>query len=68
VTRTNDKKQVLAEALLDASCSAHGLDFSAANRDAVIGNVRALIDASNTVYAFALPDEIEPANVFNAAP
>lgn len=61
-------KRALAEALLCASCAAHNLDLSAANREAVINNVSALIDAFSTVHAFPLPDEVEPANIFRALP
>lgn len=68
MTEQQDGKRALAEALLGASCAAHNLDLSTANREAVINNVCALIDASGTVHAFPLPDEVEPANIFQALP
>lgn len=66
MTMRQDNKRELAEALLVASCAAHLLDLSAADREAVLNNFRALIDAYETVNAFSLPDEVEPANIFRA--
>lgn len=66
MTEKRVEQRALAEALIDASCAAHGLDLSATNREILINHVRALIDASSTVYAFLLPEDVEPANTFRA--
>jgi hypothetical protein len=63
-----DEQRAAAEALLDASCLAHGLALPEANRETVAANVLALIDAAKIVNACPLPENIEPATLFGAAP
>lgn len=68
MTEKRIEQRAIAEALIDVSCAAHGLDFSAANREIVINSVQALIHAYSTVHAFPLPEDVEPANTFRALP
>jgi hypothetical protein len=68
VMSERDGQRTAAEALLDASCLAHGLTLADANREMVAANVLALIDAAKVLDACPLPDDVEPATLFRAAP
>jgi hypothetical protein len=63
-----DEQRAAAEALLYASCLAHGLTLPEANRETVAANVLALINAAKIVNACPLSENIEPATLFRAAP
>jgi hypothetical protein len=63
-----DEQRAAAEALLYASCLAHGLTLADANRETVAANVLALIDAAKVLDACPLPEDVEPATLFRAAP
>jgi hypothetical protein len=52
------------EDLLVASLSAHGLDLSHGDRDAILASLQGLAEAFTLLRAFPLPDELTSASVF----
>jgi hypothetical protein len=53
-----------AENLMDAAAAAIGLEIAAAHRPGVIANLDRIAAMAELVMGFPLPDEVEPAPVF----